>query len=88
MNRLTLHSEFPRYLGKSSRLRFFKQAFDLKNSLTGAEQQGGLSMMNERIKLSLSRAKYIRSQPVRACIPKITLLLLLLTRGLVDHVVV
>ena len=63
MHALTLHSEFPRYLGKSSKLRFFKQAYDLKHSYAGLEAPG-TSMLNERVRLSLNRAKYIRSQPV------------------------
>ena len=68
MHALTLHSEFPRYLGKSSRLRFFKQAYDLKQSYAGVEP--GTTMINERLRLSLTRAKYIRSQPVRRFISR------------------
>ena len=66
MSALTLHSEFPRYLGKSSRLRFFKQAFDLRNSYAGVEAPHGGSLFNERLKMSLKRNKYVRSQTVRA----------------------
>ena len=63
MAALSLNSEFPRYLGKSSRMRFFKLAYDMKYSFTGDPQ--GSSLFNERLRQSMNRAKYIRSQPVR-----------------------
>ena len=63
MAAMSLSNEFPRYLGKSSRMRFFKVAYDMKSSLTGGPQ--GLSLFNERLRQSMNRAKYIRSQPVR-----------------------
>lgn len=65
MQALTLHSEFPRYLGKSSRLMLFKQAYDLRNSYAGIDSQGN-SLFNERLRMSLNRNKYLRSQPVRS----------------------
>lgn len=65
MSALTVHSEFPRYLGKSSRLRFFKQAFDMRNSYAGIESPRGGSLFNERLKMSLKRNKYLKDQSVR-----------------------
>ena len=67
MQALTLQCEFPRYLGKSSRVRFFKQAYDMKQSYAGEESPGTKSI-TEQMRHSLARAKYIRSQPVRSCV--------------------
>ncbi|GJE89783.1 Zn(II)2Cys6 transcription factor [Phanerochaete sordida] len=61
MAALSLTNEYPRYLGKSSRLRFFKKAYDMKNMYTGGEN--GTTLLNERLRQSVCRVKYIRSQP-------------------------
>ncbi|EKM58712.1 uncharacterized protein PHACADRAFT_253204 [Phanerochaete carnosa HHB-10118-sp] len=60
MAALSLNSEFPRYLGKSSRMRFFKQAYDTKNAYTGGNST---TLVNQRLRQSVTKAKYIRSQP-------------------------
>ena len=63
MQAMALTSEFPWFLGKSSRLRFFKQAYESKQSYTGSEV--GNAMFSEQLRLSLSKAMYLRSQFVR-----------------------
>lgn len=63
MEALTLNAEYPRYLGKSSRLRFYKRACDLKSDYTGQEQRDP-TLFTQRLRLSMTRNKYWKNERV------------------------
>lgn len=75
MEALTLNSEYPRYLGKSSRLRFYKRACDLKSDYTGQEQRDP-TLFTQRLRLSMTRNKYWKNERVSSRLIRCQLLFL------------